>query len=518
MSQGRKDPPPEALFVYCDQDQLGRHIPKNHFYEQLDEILDLSFVRELTAPLYAERIGRPSLDPVVFFKAMLIGYFEGIAADTELEFRLADSLLFRRFLGYGLDQRTPDESTLRKTRQKMPEEAFQAVFEHVLQACLEAGLVRGRALGCDTTLVDANASSDSLQHRELGCSYEDYVLALRRQDNPEASRSEATSADRHRPHKGNNTAWGSTTDPEARMLVHADKHTHLSYQVDATVDLETGVVVAAGAETATVSDQDSFLQRVDEGVAAVEELGCEPRVIVADKGHHSGANLAALSERGLIGLVSAPRSGGPKGFQRDDFEFDAKRDEYVCPAGQRLTFRKTIDGRRVYQQRGAVCRACEHFGTCTTSRRGRSVTVSEHVEELTANRERVLSEAARPLLMIRRQRGEAPFAHWKVHGGLRRLTGRGLEHATKRVLVAAMGWNLLRLVRATPGAAEDLCDAVGVRWKRFRCALSDLLPTARGRQVPSTWSGPSRGGGHGRPGRPAKWQELERKGRLSGVC
>ena len=145
MSQGRKEKPGPALFVAAGE--LYAHIPKKHFYEQLDALLDLSFVYELTRPLYAEKMGRPSLDPVIFFKCMLIGFFENIIYDTELEFRIADSLMFRRFLGYCLDERTPDESTLRKTRQRMPEEAFRAVFDYVLDVCQERGGAQGSCSG-----------------------------------------------------------------------------------------------------------------------------------------------------------------------------------------------------------------------------------------------------------------------------------------------------------------------------------------------------------------------------------
>src|SRR5947209_19755891 len=133
MSQGHKQPPEPALFVGAAD--LYRHIPKGHFYERLAKLLDLEFVYELTRPLYADRIGRPSLDPVVFFKCMLAGLFENIVYDTELEYRIADSLTLRRFLGYSLEERTPDESTLRKTRQSMRDEVLRAVFSRVRERC-----------------------------------------------------------------------------------------------------------------------------------------------------------------------------------------------------------------------------------------------------------------------------------------------------------------------------------------------------------------------------------------------
>ena len=226
VSQGRKDIPTPVLFVPCGG--IYDHIPKTHFYEELARLLDLSFVYDLTKPLYAQRIGRPSLDPAVFFKCMLVGFFENIVYDTNLEYRLADSLTFRKFLGYALDERTPDESTLRKTRQKMPVEVFGAVFEYVLSICQSSGLLSGRAIGTDSTAIDANASMDSLHHKELGCTYEEYMLAMKRQDAPEATKGEAMASDRDRKGKASNRDWESSTDSESRITQHADGHTHLS--------------------------------------------------------------------------------------------------------------------------------------------------------------------------------------------------------------------------------------------------------------------------------------------------
>jgi transposase len=199
LSQGRKSEGTPALFI--ESSRIYEHIPKKRFYEVLGRLLDLGFIYELTEPLYADGIGRPSLDPVVFIKCMLVAFFENIIYDTELEFRIADSLLLRKFLGYDLDERTPDESTLRKTRQKMPEEVFGAAFERVLSMCRKHGLLKGRAVGTDSTLVDANAS---LAHKELGCSYEEFILAMRRQDAPEANKGEAIQADRDREGKASN--------------------------------------------------------------------------------------------------------------------------------------------------------------------------------------------------------------------------------------------------------------------------------------------------------------------------
>jgi transposase len=515
MSQGHKRAPEPTLFVATPD--LYRHIPRGHFYERLAHVLDLSFVARLTAPLYADKLGRPSLDPGVFFKCMLIGFFENIVYDTELEYRIADSLTLRRFLGYSLEERTPDESTLRKTRQRMPEEVFRAVFERVLDQCQRAGLLKGRAIGTDSTVVDANASMDSLRHRTLGCTYEEYILALRRQDQPEATPAEAVAEDRKRGRgKASNQEWESRTDREARVSQHADGHTHLSYRVDTTVDLESGVIVTAGAELATVSDQADFLGRVDEAVEALAERGLEVQAVVADKGHHSGENLAGLVERGLVGLIASPNTArGKPGFQREDFTYDPERDVLVCPAGVLLRRRQLPEGAAPqYQARGRDCRSCPHFGVCTKSQTGRSVSIPVHEELITANRERVRSPEFRPLLQIRRQRGEAPFGCFKQFGGLRRFAGRGLDYATKKTLMAAVGWNLLRLLShlaATPAAAPLL---------RLLTAWIGALLGQLARLPEQLWGG-ERGGSRWGPSRTAPAVPAlspDRRPPLSGAC
>jgi len=472
--------PEPTLFLTASE--VYGHIPKRHFYEQLGELVDLSFVYGLTRPLYAEKMGRPSLDPVIFFKCMLIGFFENVVYDTELEYRLADSLTFRKFLGYSLEERTPDESTLRKTRQRMPVDVFDRVFAYVLDICQSNGLLKGRAIGTDGSSVDANASMDSLVHKELGCSYEDYMLAMKRQDAPEATKVEAMQSDRNREGKASNRDWESKTDPQARVTQHADGHTHLSYKVDTSVDLETGVIVCAGASAANISDQTDFLERVDEVSETLCERGLAMEVVVADKGHHSGENLAGLEERGVVGLISSPKSRrGKPGFRREDFAYDEQDDRLICPAGQSLTRRSTRDDKtREYGAKGSVCRKCPHFGVCTQSKSGRSVSISVYEDLILANRERVHSEAARPLMQIRRQRGEAPFGYFKMFGGLRRFAGRGLAYAVKKTLIAALGWNLLIVVKklmrqiSADLPASSLVGLILGLWKSLQVLITPI--------------------------------------------
>jgi hypothetical protein len=217
-------------------------------------------------------------------------------------------------------------------------------------------------------------------------------------------------------------------------MQHADGHTHLSYRVDTTVDLETGVIVTAGAELGNVSDQAEFLVRVEEAVETLAERGLAVQAVVADKGHHSGENLAGLAERQLVGLISSPNTTrGKPGFRREDFTYDAHPDGFICPTGVLLRRRQLPEGAaRQYQARGSDCRKCPYFGVCTKSKTGRNVSVPVHEELILANRARVRSPEWRPLLQIRRQRGEGPFGYFKQFGGLRRRGGEDWRMRPRR--------------------------------------------------------------------------------------
>jgi len=183
--------------------------------------------------------------------------------------------------------------------------------------------------------------------------------------------------------------------------------------------------------------------------------------------------------RGGGGLFPPPTTArGKPGFQREDFRYDPERDLFVCPMGVLLRRRQMPPGAAPqYQARGSDCRQCPHFGVCTKSKTGRSVSVPVHEALITANRERVYSPEFRPLLQIRRQRGEAPFGYFKQFGGLRRFAGRGLSYATKKTLMAAVGWNLLRLLshQTANEAAMGLAYRLAA-WFRALLGRSGRLP------------------------------------------
>jgi transposase len=464
LSQGKKQN--NSLCMLMLSDDLYKHIPKNHFYEQLGKILNLDFIYELTRPLYSIKMGRPSLDPVVFFKCMIAMSFENIIYFTDLEFRLADSLVLRRFIGYELYERVPDESTIRKTFQKMPEETCNIIFDHILDICNANGLIKGNAITTDSTLIEANASMDSLVHKELGCSNRDFFMTVRRMNKLDNKQDDDSNQDDNnkqdddkasqKPKKQNipqNEIWESSTDPDAKIMSPRDKRTHLYHRADVAVDMDTGIILSAGAEAGDISDRTDFLPRIDEAVVSLNERGFDPMVCVADSGHLNGPNLAGLEERGLISVIT-DRSQNYKwapGFGRDDFSYNADRDIMTCPEGHELTLRYKPSDYTVYSCKGSTCRACKNFGICTKNKNGRSVKINGYERQIKENAERANTDWGQALRWSRMQRGEAPFAYLKGFGGLRRISTRGLSGASKRVILASACWNLLLVIKVLMG-------------------------------------------------------------------
>lgn len=475
MSQGQKHNYSSCMLMLSDD--LYKHIPRNHFYEQLGKLLKLDFIYDLTKPLYSNKMGRPSLDPVVFFKCMIAMLFENIIYFNNLEFRLADSLVLRRFIGYDLHENVPDESTIRKTFHKMPVETFEVVFEYVLDICNSNGLIKGNTITTDSSLIEANASMDSLIHKELGCSNRDFFMTVQRMNKADSIKEDDNQKDdnntkddsssKGKPKKpcfSQNEIWESKTDPDARIMSPRDKRTHMYHRVDVGVDMDTGIILSAGAEVGNITDQIDFLQRVDEAVMALNERGYDPTVCVADSGHLNGPNLVGLEERGLTSVIT-DRSQNYKwapGFSRDDFRYDADRNIMICPENHELTLRYKTSDYTVYSCRGGICRACKNFGICTANKNGRSVKLNGYENQLKANAERASTDWGKVLRWSRMQRGEAPFAFFKYFCGLRRVSTRGLSGITKRVILASACWNILRVIKVQMGYMVQNSYVLGI--------------------------------------------------------
>jgi len=412
MALGRRRPKQASFWVEASRLEVrGRH----PFYRRLNEILDQigfdRYVEQLCRKYYAEKMGRPSIPPGVYFRCFLVSYFEGIGSDRGVAYRVSDSLSLRQFLGLSWEEATPDHSTLSKTRRRLGLAVHGAVFRWVLKALAREGLLEGKNLGVDATTLEANAAMRSIVRRDTGASYEEHVRELmENEEGEEPTAAERRRWDRKRKKRVSNREWVNRHDEEARIARMKDGRTRMAYKAEHAVDLKTGAVVAVTVERADRGDTETMRATLGEAGLAVTELAGERarrgaagpvkkvsetgvKRVAADKGYHSRESLVALAEVGVKTVIAEPERGRQK-------------------------------WRGKQKAKAAV------YG----------------------NRRRVRSRAGRALLARRGELIERSFAHLYDRGGMRRLHLRGRENILKRVLIHAAAFNLGLILRRLVGA------------------------------------------------------------------
>ena len=395
------------------------------FYKRLNRILEQTgfdeYVEQLCESFYAPTMGRPSLAPGMYFRLLMLGYFEGIDSERGIAWRAADSLSVREFLGLELDEAPPDHSTISRTRRLIDVETHRAVFSWILDRLATAGLVKGETLGVDATTLEANAALRSIVRRDTGEGYEAFLTRLAKASGiATPTREDLARLDRKRPKKGSNEDWTHPHDPDARITKMKDGRTHLAHKAEHAVDLNTGAVVAVTIQPADKGDTETVKETLMEAAENVEKAKPRTDVVkeqVADKGYHSNALLEDLAILGVRTYLSEPARG-----------------------------RRKWKGK--YGARDAV------YG----------------------NRRRIRGARGRRLLRQRGERLERPFAHAYETGGLRRVYLRGHSNILKRVLIHTAALNLGLLMRllvgvGTPRSLQGRLWALFTRLLLLRCRV-----------------------------------------------
>ena len=403
------------------------------FYQRLNQILDEKkfddYVESICEQFYAGEVGRPGLTPGIYFRLLMVGYFEGIDSERGIAWRASDSLSIRSFVRIALDESVPDHSTISRTRRLMDVETHQAVFQWVLGVLAEKKLLKGTTIGVDATTLEANAALRSIVRRDTGEKYEEFLTRLAKESGIETpTREQLAKLDRKRPKKGSNDDWTHPHDPDARITKMKDGRTHLAHKAEHAVDMETGAIVAVTLHGADVGDTSTIQETVAEAGERITSVVAEsedevaqqvsaegPREGVTDQGYHSRAVVNELTAWGVRTYCSEPN----RGRQR----------------WQDLRSEQTA----VY-----------------------------------ANRRRIRGERGLRLL---RQRGEK-LERWNQHlydrGGMRRVHLRGRENILKRLVVHSGAANLGLLMRKLFGKGTPRG-----RQGRFR-GLFSLVKQIRG--------------------------------------
>ena len=468
----------------------------HRFYEALDKLLvDADFDRKveaLCAPHYAtsDKPGRPSVPPGLYFRMMLVGFFENISSERGIAWRCADSMSLRDFLGLAAHVAVPDSSTVSRTRRRLPPEVFDEVFRLVLGIVDAKGLLKGRVRGVDSTYLKADASMRSIVRKDSGEDYRTYIKrvaaeadaereAAKRDDDddttsgptsdgeevpasPVSARKvtaeEAVRHDRRRRKTTSNQDWSSKSDEDARIARMKDGTTRLAYKPEHVVDMETGVVLAVEVHAADAHDASTICATLAAAAAhisavrgPVDEVKGEPwhaeRVeVVADKGYHKVDTLLAL------------KNGNYRTF---------------------IPERKQRGQRKFTDKGGAAASKAFH-----------------------ENRARTHRQKGKALQRRRGELLERPNQHLYDRSGLRRLTLTGRVEVAKRVCLEAIAFNLAAVMRTTHGVgtpkrrAAAFVAACIALWAALTTICVDIVATQAmwvrqlQQRLPAMWGWP----------------------------
>ncbi len=429
----------ESLFYYF---RLEEHIPADHLLRMIDGHVDFSFVREQLKDFYSP-MGRPSIDPEVLLRLLLIGYLYGITSERRLMDEVRMHLAYRWFTRLGFEQEIPDHSTFSKNRHGRFRQSgvFRKVFEEIVRRCLEAGFVEGRNVAVDGTLVGANASQQSRVPRErlveaakLSRTVQEYLTELERQ-NPVAD----SEGSRKLQEKV------STTDPDATWAIKNGPAV-LGYYDNYLIDTTSRVILSVAATPALFSQETWAARRMLEHVG---QFGIHPQNLAADKAYGSGEFLAWLLARNIQPHIPViDRRHQTKGrFTREHFRYEPKENAYYCPEGKPLHYRgqRRSSGGDLYRSTEAQCRDCPQKKLCTAGPYRR---LFIHWQEPARQVARALAETPDYKRSQRaRYKIEALFAELKQQIKLRRVRLRRLWNVGEQFYLAATAQNLKRLVR-----------------------------------------------------------------------
>lgn len=368
------------------------------FYNRLNDALAThrfdARVEQLCRRFYKGPRGQPSLPPGVYFRCLLIGFFEGLDSERGIAWRVADSLSLRRFLGYGVDEQTPDHSTISRTRRLYWLSTHRVIFRWVLRVLREEGLLRGKTIAVDATTLEANAAMRSIVRRDTGEAYDAYLQRLMAAAGIEdPTREQLARFDRKRKKKGSNRDWTHPHDPEARITKLKDGRTHLAHKAEHAVDLSSGALLEVALHPADAGDTTTGVATLASAQQSATAVGLGAiHEVVLDKGYHSNAVLVTLADEQIRSYASEPKR--------------TRR----CWRGQ-----------------------------------------PEAQGPLYGNRRRLRGGRNKRLQAKRAELCERSNAHLYETGAMRRVYLRGRENILKRLLIHAAGFNLALLMRTRYG-------------------------------------------------------------------
>jgi len=478
---GKKDYQ-EKLFLSFS---LSQRVPEDNFYRRLKRVLDLHFVREMARPYYGKE-GQKSIDPTVFFRLMLIGYLENIDSDRQLIEHVSMRLDLLYFIDYDIDESLPWHSRISRTRNMLPDALFEEAFERVLALCVESGLVAGHTQAVDSAYIKANASLDSLEKKVVSESLHNHIQRIQQENKEEeddpsrrkVKKDQSTDEQKtlqatpkqlkdldthqqwfkereggqlgsqdHRARYLSNKTHYSPVDPDARVAVKPGKPRQMYYMSSMSVDTFHHVITHMRAIHADRKDSLNLIDLARQIQLRLKRQQLHMDTLLADTGFSNGENYKYMEDNNINGYI--PVHGQYEGT-REGFTYEPEHDRWRCSQGKYATFKKIRyqknQPEKHYRTTRGDCKACPLAGKCIGRSHEKQLRITLYKAEYDRALARSQTRKARYYKTLRQSTVEPVFGTLINYLGMRKINTRGIESANKVMLMAAIAYNLKKVI------------------------------------------------------------------------
>ncbi len=439
---------------------LDEFVPKNHILRMIKEKIDFTFIYDKMEKYYSN-LGRKSIDPVLLFKMLLVGYLFNIKSERELEEQVHLNIAYRWFLNLDLSDPVPDHSTFSQNRRRRfkNSEVFQEIFDYIVKLCIQEGLIEGEIILSDSTHIKANASKEKVEVMEVEKKPSEYLNtleeeALKIENKLEQKRELEGKKKRGRKPKEENKTEEikiPKTDPDSGVLNRPGKPKGPHYLAHTSLDAKHGIIVDIHPTAGNINDCEPYVERMK---VVQEKFNLHFKAAGADRGYdttpiHHG--LKTLTIKGYISPINYSNASNSTSYH--EFTYDQERDLFVCPAQKELSFthlQKKQDSQyyKVYAAKTKDCKSCpfreQCFGKTATRRTiGRPIA---H-ELLENNFHRSKTDKYKEIQRLRRIWCEGSFGTMKAKHNLLNTYKRGIEKIKEQCLFSAMALNIKRMIK-----------------------------------------------------------------------
>lgn len=476
----------EKLFLSFS---LSSRVPENNFYRRLKQVLDLQFIRNMARPYYGSE-GQKSIDPTVFFRMMLIGYLENIVSDRQLIEHISMRLDLLFFIDYDIDEPLPWHSTISRTRNMLPDAIFEEAFDRVLALCVSSGLVAGHTQSIDSAYIKANASLDSLEKKVPAEDLKKHIQKVKQEndqqeDGPRRKAKQDRSSEQqkiiqsnpnqlkdldthqkwfkkngrgplgsqdHRAQYLSNKTHYSPVDPDARVAVKPGKPRQLYYMSSMSVDSAKHVITHIRANYADHKDSLNLIDLVRQTQVRLRKNELNMDTLLADAGYSNGENYKYLEAQNIEAYI--PLHGQYEGT-REGFTYEPEHDRWRCSQGKYATMRtiryQKNHPEKHYLTKRSDCKGCPLASKCIGRSHEKRLRITIYKEYYDRALERSKTRKAKYYKTLRQSTVEPVFGTLINHLGMRKINTRGIESANKNMLMAAMAYNLKKVLRYGSG-------------------------------------------------------------------